>query len=86
MPRKKKATKATEPKVKEETREPTQEELAQKEDEKRQARVAACSEEVATALQKYGCTLDAAMILRAGQVVPNIQIVPIELMQQNKPA
>ena len=46
----------------------------------RQERVTACNQEVTTALQKYGCTLDAVITLRAGQVIPGIQIVPVELM------
>ena len=47
----------------------------------RQERVSACNREISAVLQKYGCTLDAVVTLRAGQVIPGIQIVPIELMQ-----
>jgi len=57
---------------------PTKEE----EESLRQERVTACNKEIAAILQKYGCTLDAAITLRAGQVIPGIQIVPIELMKQ----
>ncbi len=58
----------------------------EKEEEKiRQERVSACNQEISTVLQKYGCSLDASIMLRAGQVIPNIQIVPVELMKQNKP-
>lgn len=51
----------------------------------RQERVTACNNEITAVLQKYGCTLDAVMTLRAGQVIPGIQIVPVELMQQRQP-
>ncbi len=51
----------------------------------RQERVSACNQEISVVLQKYGCSLDASVMLRAGQVIPNIQIVPVELMKQNKP-
>jgi hypothetical protein len=60
---------------------PTKEE----EEKLRQERVAACSKEIGTILQRYECSLDASIMLRAGQVMPNIQIVPIELMRRNKP-
>jgi hypothetical protein len=56
---------------------PTEEEEAKL----RQERVTACNREINATLQKYGCTLDAAITLRVGQVIPGIQIVPIELMQ-----
>ncbi len=51
----------------------------------RQERITACNQELSIILKKYGCSLDASVMLRAGQVMPNIQIVPIELMNQNKP-
>ncbi len=57
-------------------------EISKEEEEKlRQERIAACNKEMSAVLQKYGCTLDAHIMLRAGQVLPNIQIVPVELMQ-----
>jgi hypothetical protein len=52
----------------------------------RQERVTACNREITAVLQKYGCTLDAAITLRAGQVIPGIQIVPVEMMPQMQPA
>jgi hypothetical protein len=51
----------------------------------RQERITACNKEISTILQKYGCTLDATITLRAGQVIPGIQIVPVELIQQARP-
>lgn len=60
---------------------PTEEE----EEKLRQERISACNKEISAILQKYGCSLDASVMLRSGQVMPNIQIVPVELMKQNKP-
>ncbi len=51
----------------------------------RQERVAVCNKEINTILQKYECSLEASVLLRPGQVIPNIQIVPVELMKQNRP-
>ena len=67
--------------VMEEAAPPTEEEEAKL----RQERVTACNREISAILQKYGCTLDAAVTLRAGQVIPGIQIVPVESMQQAQP-
>jgi len=47
----------------------------------RQERITACNKAIADALQKYGCSLDASIMLRQGQVLPNIQIVPVELLK-----
>ena len=52
----------------------------------RQERITACNQELSVILKKYGCTLDASVVLRAGQVMPNIQIVPVELMKKEGPA
>ena len=60
---------------------PTEEDI----EKLRQERVSVCNKEINTILQKYECSLDASVLLRAGQVIPNIQIVPIELMKQNRP-
>ena len=51
----------------------------------RQERITACNQELSVVLKKYGCTLDASVVLRAGQVMPNIQIVPVELMKKDSP-
>lgn len=40
-----------------------------------QARVIECQAEVQKVLDKYQCTLDVAVLLRAGQVIPQVQIV-----------
>lgn len=47
----------------------------------RQERITACNKAIGDALQKYGCSLDASIMLRQGQVLPNIQIVPVELLK-----
>lgn len=40
-----------------------------------QKRVEACQAEVQKVLDKYQCVIDVAVILRAGQVIPQVQIV-----------
>lgn len=40
-----------------------------------QTRVEACQAEVQKVLDKYNCTLDVMVILKAGQVIPQVQIV-----------
>jgi len=64
-----------------------QRELSEKEKEvveeqKRQKRVAQCSEEIRASLQKHRCDLDATIMLRAGQVIPRISVVPLEVLQR----
>lgn len=67
-------------------RELTPEEQALTEEQERQQRVAECTNVVREALQKYGCDLDVTMILRTGQVIPRVSIVPLEVLQaQNAP-
>ncbi len=70
-----------------EAQESVEEQAPTKEEEEklRQERISACNKDVSAVLQKYGCSLDASVMLRAGQVIPNIQIVPVELMKQDKP-
>lgn len=38
-------------------------------------RVAACQAEIQKVLDKYQCAIDVAIILKAGQVIPQVQIV-----------
>lgn len=40
-----------------------------------QQRVEACQAEVQKVLDKYQCAIDVAILLRAGQVIPQVQIV-----------
>lgn len=40
-----------------------------------QARVTECQAEIQKVLDKYQCTLDLMVILKAGQVIPQVQIV-----------
>jgi len=69
-----------------ETEEVVEEVNAEEEEAKlRQERISACNREITSVLEKYGCTLDAVITLRAGQVIPGIKIVPIELMRQSQP-
>jgi len=82
MARKKKEDKVVESSVQKEVPELTEEDQAQAEEAQRQGRITACNQEISAALQKHGCTLDASVVLRAGQVMPNIQIVPVELMKK----
>ncbi|HOW77917.1 MAG TPA: hypothetical protein PK406_00565 [Verrucomicrobiota bacterium] len=43
--------------------------------QEREARVEACSQEIAAALRKHNCELDVSVVLRAGQVIPQVQVV-----------
>lgn len=40
-----------------------------------QSRVAECQAEIQKVLDKYQCVIDVAVILKAGQVIPQVQIV-----------
>ena len=56
----------------------------------RQKRVANCTVAVQQALRESNCDLDVTVVLRAGQVIPRIAIVPVEVLQaqrtsQNQP-
>lgn len=50
----------------------------------RQKRVANCTVAVQEALRESNCDLDATIILRAGQVIPRISIVPVEVLQAQR--
>ena len=40
-----------------------------------QTRIAECQAEIQNVLDKYRCTIDVMVILKAGQVIPQVQIV-----------
>jgi len=46
--------------------------------EEQQNRVRACQVEVQAVLQKYNCQVTAEVLLRQGQVIPNVVIVPVQ--------
>jgi len=89
MARKKKETgsiESTANVVEEKAPELTQAELQAKVEAERKMRVEACTQEINAALQKHQCDLDAAILLRAGAVMPSVKVVPVELLRQNRPA
>ncbi len=47
-----------------------------------QERIGKCNEEITAVLQKYSCDLEANVLLRPGMVIPQIRIVPVELLQR----
>lgn len=57
---------------------PSQEEEAQNLlEQAKQKRMQECSAEVATVLQKYGCTIVPQIILHGSRVIPRFFIVPV---------
>jgi len=50
----------------------------------RQKRVANCTVAVQQALRESNCDLDVTVVLRAGQVIPRIAIVPVEVIQAQR--
>lgn len=52
----------------------------------RQKRVANCTVAVQQALRESNCDLDVTVVLRAGQVIPRIAIVPVEVIQAQRNA
>ena len=73
------------------SRELTPEEQQVVDEQDRQKRVANCTVAVQKALREDNCDLDVTVVLRAGQVIPRIAIVPVEVLQaqrnaQNPPA
>jgi hypothetical protein len=46
--------------------------------EQNQKRVAQCNEELQLLLSKYNCTLDVSMIIKPNQIIPQVQLVPIQ--------
>jgi 2-oxoglutarate dehydrogenase complex dehydrogenase (E1) component-like enzyme len=83
----KKAVKKVE-KVAESTisREISEEEQQVVDEQDRQKRVANCTVAVQQALRESNCELDVTVILRAGQVIPRISIVPVEVLQAQRNA
>jgi len=65
-----------------------EDEVSQKSDlsieEDRQKRVTNCMAIVQKAMQEYKCDFDISIVLKAGQVIPRIAIVPIEVLQQQQ--
>ena len=89
MARKKKETKSIESTasvVEEKASETTQAELEARLELERQERVKACTTEINDVLQKHQCDLDAAVLLRAGSVMPSVKVVPVELLRPQQPA
>jgi len=84
MPKKKKTEKVE--KVAESTvsREISPEEQQVIDEQDRQKRVANCTVAVQQALQESGCDLDVTVVLKAGQVIPRIAIVPVEVLQAQR--
>ena len=66
------------------SKEITPEEQQVVDEQDRQKRVANCTVAVQQALREHNCELDATVILRAGQVIPRISIVPIEVLQAQR--
>lgn len=54
------------------------------EEQERQRRVAECTAAVQKALQAYNCDLDVTVILKAGQVIPRLAVMPIEVIQAQR--
>ena len=79
--KKKAAPKKVVEEIVEETSQMTPEEQAQA---AMQERIGKCNEEVAAVLQKYNCDLEANMLLQPGMVIPQIRIVPVEILQQRQ--
>ena len=49
-----------------------------------QKRIADCTAAVQKALQEHNCDFDITVLLRAGQVIPRIAIMPIEILQAQR--
>lgn len=49
--------------------------LLQKE---REERVKTCQDEIQAVLDKHHCTLDVSVVLRVGQVIPQVQVIANE--------
>ena len=85
MPReKKKAEKVEEVLESTASKETDPKEQSVMEEQDRQRRVAECTAKVQKGLKEYNCDLDVSVILRAGQVIPRIAIVPVEVLQAQR--
>jgi hypothetical protein len=67
-------------------REATPEEQQVIDEQQRQKRIADCTMSIQQALQDNNCGLDSEFILRAGQVIPKISVVPMEVLQAQREA
>ena len=67
------------------SKEAVPEEQSVMEEQDRQRRVTECTAEVQKSLQEHKCDLDVTVILKAGQVIPRIGIVPLEILQAQRP-
>jgi len=47
-----------------------------------QERISRSNEEISAVLKKYNCDLEATILLKAGMVIPQIRIVPVEMLQR----
>jgi hypothetical protein len=68
------------------SREISEEEQQVVDEQDRQKRVANCTVAVQQALRESNCDLDVTVVLRAGQVIPRIAIVPVEVIQAQRNA
>lgn len=66
------------------SREISPEEQQVVDEQNRQKRVANCTVAVQQALREDNCDLDVSVILRAGQVIPRIAIMPVEILQAQR--
>ena len=84
MPKKKKAevtktTKKTTKKAEETKPKMTTEEAKARVQQEVNARIQKCGDEIKAVLQRYGCDIDVAIVLRPpNQIMPNIRIVAIQ--------
>lgn len=86
MARKKKVEKVEEVAESTVAREISPEEQQVVDEQDRQKRVANCTVAVQQALRESNCDLDVTVVLRAGQVIPRIAIVPVEVIQAQRNA
>lgn len=45
----------------------------------REQRVTLCRAAIEEALEEYACTLEASVVLRRGQVIPQVEVTPKEI-------
>lgn len=69
---------------KEEVKEAAVEQEAPNTQDKMQKRITDCNQEIMAVLQKYNCDLEANILLKPGMVIPQIRIVPVEILQQQR--
>jgi hypothetical protein len=69
---------------KEEIKEAAVEQEAPNTQDAMQKRITDCNQEIMAVLQKYNCDLEANILLKPGMVIPQIRIVPVEILQQQR--